>query len=422
MSSAGRYSIFIGRVGMLAVALGIGSAIAAPQVAWADVGAPSDPTAASADSTAGPSDTDAAADTEKHSTEPARGVDDHADGRADHPRSVTKTSAAFAAGDDPEPMPAGLRKVDLGSPSARSARTAHQSALEIARAARTEVQPADAPLEPERPAVTTAAAEPVAVPTPAVAVPTPAVSVTPSQGPAVSGIRAVVLNMLGAFGFSPEPGRTGNRVSEAAWGADRGESAPVNTAYGSTFDGAPAPALTASATVAALPSVTAAITSRSPAATRPSSLIRTLVLGVLGIFGFNPNRTNNPVLQGIWNTYRQTESYISNIPPDFTAVHVLGTSIADDGRVAVQLGFDVSDYDGDQFTVFESGVPNLDQNPDGTFTYFAESGFTGTTQTWVTAVDSGNHFHNFALWDYSGGHYRTAAITLTFAAPQPAVV
>lgn len=400
MSSAGRYSIFIGRVGMLAVTLGIGSAIAAPQVAWADVGAPSDPTAASADSTAGPSDTDAAADTEKHSTEPARDIDDDADGLADHTRSVTKTSATFAAGDDPEPMPAGLRKVDLGSPSARSARTAHQSALAIARAARTEVQPADAPLEPARPAVTTAAAEPVAVPT-------PAVSVTPSQGPAVSGIRAVVLNMLGAFGLSPEPGRTGNRVSEAAWGADRGESAP---------------ALTASATVAALPSVTAAITSRSPAATRPSSLIRTLVLGVLGIFGFNPNRTNNPVLQGIWNTYRQTESYISNIPPDFTAVHVLGTSIADDGRVAVQLGFDVSDYDGDPFTVFESGVPNLDQNPDGTFTYFAESGFTGTTQTWVTAVDSGNHFHNFALWDYSGGHYRTAAITLTFAAPQPAIV
>ncbi|MDO0972510.1 hypothetical protein [Mycolicibacterium frederiksbergense] len=415
MSSAGRYSIFIGRVGMLAVALGIGSAIAAPQIAWADVGATSDPTAASADSTAGPSDTDAAADTEKHGTEPARGIDDHADGLADHTRSATKTSAAFAAGDDPEPTPVGLRKVDLGSPSAISARTAHQSALAIARAARTEVQPADAPLEPERPAVTTAAAGPVAVPT-------PAVSVTPSQGPAVSGIRAVVLNMLGAFGFSPEPGRTGNRVSEAAWGADRGESAPANTASGSTFDGAPAPALTASATVAALPSVTAAISSRSPAATRPSSLIRTLVLGVLGIFGFNPNRTNNPVLQGIWNTYRQTESYISNIPPDFTAVHVLGTSIADDGRVAVQLGFDVSDYDGDPFTVFESGVPNLDQNPDGTFTYFAESGFTGTTQTWVTAVDSGNHFHNFALWDYSGGHYRTAAITLTFTAAQPAVV
>ncbi|WNG83215.1 hypothetical protein C6A86_005965 [Mycobacterium sp. ITM-2016-00316] len=415
MSSSGTYSTFIGRVGMLAVALGVGSAIAAPQVAWADQGVSSDATSASPHSTTGPPDTDSAADTADHHPKPEPALDDG--GRpADDAESLTAAPDELADEDTPEPTPTGLRKVDLGSPTARSARTANGIALTITRAGRPESrEAADKPVVAQRPIVITPAAEPTAVQT-------SAVSVTPTQGPAASGIRGVVLNVLAAIGFSPEPGRTDNRVlSEAVWGAYRRvESASAGTAPGDSA----APAAAASATMAAtaLPSVTAAITNRSPAATRPSSLIRTVVLGVLGIFGFNPNRTNNPVLQGIWNTYRRAESYISNIPPDITAVHVLGTSIADDGRVAVRLGFDVSDYDGDPFTVFESGIPDFEQNPDGTFTYFADAGFSGTGRAWVTAVDSGDHFHNFALWDYSGGHYRTAAITLTFAAAQPAVV
>ncbi|PQP53575.1 hypothetical protein C6A88_03420, partial [Mycolicibacterium austroafricanum] len=70
MSSSGTYSTFIGRVGMLAVALGVGSAIAAPQVAWADQGVSSDATSASPHSTTGPPDTDSAADTADHHPKP----------------------------------------------------------------------------------------------------------------------------------------------------------------------------------------------------------------------------------------------------------------------------------------------------------------------------------------------------------------
>ncbi|MEN4476027.1 Ig-like domain-containing protein [Mycolicibacterium cosmeticum] len=449
------YSKHMGRVGALAVAVGIGSALTVPHVAWADDGT------TGGSSSAG----DSGGGTDSTPSGTSGGTTE---------KTTTGTGAAGPTGTatpqspiaDAEPKSATESEDPVGDPAEHrtmrhTRRDSKRATARLSTAKTAAVRDVPAPAavkEPvkEPPTSDTPPDRPVAAPgitagqvtvvSAATAVPT---AVAPAQSAPAPGIRALVLGVLGVFGFSPNPvpGHTNNPLLEAMWAGYRrieslfdqkGDHRSAVTAAVHTHlptattpdisgdpvvvdTGGQAPAsLTASATD--LPSVTATITAVNPAPSRPSSPLRTFVLNALGAFGFNPEpgHTNNPVLQAIWNGYRKLEAIFDNIAPDIDAVRVLGTRWTDDGYVAVDLAVDVSDYDGDPISTSTITGAAFTKNLDGTFTYLATPGYSGTDTVYIGATDSGNHYHQgTTIFDYTGNHTRVAAIAITVTAAPP---
>ncbi len=446
----------MGRVGAVAVAVGIGSALTFPQVAWADDGASGGSSstggAGAGDSTGGAGTGDSTGSGGAAHSSPSTGA-------------TTGTEAGGVTGSSTSQNPNGgeapkgakdsedqISEPADHRPARHTRRDSKRTAARVgtaktatvrdapAPAAATESRTADTPTDKPSTApvaAPTAAAAPVGV---AGAVTATTTAVAPTQTTAAPGIRTLILGVLGVFGFSPNPvpGHTNNPLLEAVWAGYRrietlfdhtgDKASTVTAAVHTSLSTATKPDIAGdpvvvvgtqkqaptspAASATDLPSVTATITEVRPAPSRPSSPLRTFVLNALGAFGFNPapGHANNPILQSIWNGYRKLEAMFDNTAPDIDAVRVLGTRWTDDGYVAVDLAVDVSDYDGDPVTTSTITGVAFTKNLDGTFTYLATPGYSGTDTVYIGATDSGNHVHQ------TGNHTRLAAVAITVTA------
>ena len=90
------------------------------------------------------------------------------------------------------------------------------------------------------------------------------------------------------------------------------------------------------------------------------SPIRAVVLGVLGVFGFNPDPSapsGNPVLDAIWGLYRRVESLFANEAP--TAADPTITSALVDGKLVVTGNLNAADSDFDHLTYTVTGSQSV---------------------------------------------------------------
>ncbi|GAA2543311.1 hypothetical protein GCM10010409_17700 [Mycolicibacterium diernhoferi] len=229
------YAKHIGRVGVLAVALGIGSAVAGPQVALAEDGGSSTSSSASdSASRAGSADSPGA-----RSVRSARTVRSAAVPRTSAASSHAEEDAETEQTDDPdqpldtEPVaPAPVTEAVATSPEPTSAvpRSKRTAPISV-RSARTSGLPSshtDAGPETAGTITGGTAAEPAAATATAVAAVAPQVSIVvstkPSQArPPLRPVRQLVLGVLGVFGFKPNPapGTANNPILEGLWGAYR---------------------------------------------------------------------------------------------------------------------------------------------------------------------------------------------------------
>lgn len=229
------YAKHIGRVGVLAVALGIGSAVAGPQVALAEDGGSSTSSSASdSASRAGSADSPGA-----RSVRSTRTVRSAAVPRTSAASSHAEEDAETEQTDDPdqpldtEPVaPAPVTEAVATSPEPTSAvpRSKRTAPISV-RSARTSGLPSshtDAGPETAGTVTGGTTAEPAAATATAVAAVAPQVSIVvstkPSQArPPLRPVRQLVLGVLGVFGFKPNPapGTANNPILEGLWGAYR---------------------------------------------------------------------------------------------------------------------------------------------------------------------------------------------------------
>lgn len=198
------------------------------------------------------------------------------------------------------------------------------------------------------------------------------------------------------------PARTGATATTAATTTATAAAAPAEVA---------APALPPQATI----EITKA-TPTPPSLARP---IRQAVLGVLGIFGFNPNpgSTNNPLLEALWGTYRRIESILGNRPATARTATITTTEIIDDTvQVTGAVTFDDPNGDPLRYSTTQGEHGSVVINPNGTFVYTpTDPSFTGTDTFTVTANDDKNfHLHGpLAFLRPDWGHTSSATLTIT---------
>lgn len=365
------YAKHIGRVGALAVALGIGSAVAGPQVASAeDAGGPASSSTADSRSASSPRGPHATAVRTVRSAGAAR-VSDNADevapsesAQTDTPTKDLDTEAGPVDPVDPEPGPVADADADEADPEAVDVEFPASSAGGRDR-------------QPSTPQLRRTA--PLSVSTARTAV--------PSFG----------MNTAPAAAAAPTAGSTATVPGTAAAAAD-------------------------------LPQVSVVVTTKPSQARPPLRPVRNLVLGVLGLFGFNsnpaPGTANNPILEGLWGAYRRIESTLFNETPTVKSAAVIDRSLTEDGRLAVTLDVVFDDYDGDvlSYTTTDGAHGTLTRNLDGTYTYLTDA-TAGTDTVSITARDSGFHLHGLlGMFKPGGGHTSTASLTLTLDATGQAPV
>lgn len=162
------------------------------------------------------------------------------------------------------------------------------------------------------------------------------------------------------------------------------------------------------------------VAAQSAAATTstPFRPIRSLVAGVLSVFGYNPLATPspgdpapNPILEGIWGLYRRVESFIANETP--TAGTPTVNAVNAQGQITGNLN--ATDYDGDAltYTVIQGEHGLAQVNADGTFTYTPVIGYSGPDTFQVQISDTGFHlhFHLFDLFNQTG-HSTTETVNV----------
>lgn len=145
--------------------------------------------------------------------------------------------------------------------------------------------------------------------------------------------------------------------------------------------------------------------------------IRTAVSWVLTLMGYNPNNPGvspNPFLEAAWALYRRTESFFFNQAPTVGTAQLLSTDVADDGSVVVTGTLNVSDFNGDtvRYTATNGQSGTVDVQANGTFTYTAAPGFTGTDTFTLVASDRGG-FHLLSFLQPGGAHTSTATVRIT---------
>jgi VCBS repeat-containing protein len=363
---------YVGRVGALAVALGIGSAIGGPHIAWAD-----DVDASNVSTTSGTSIPDGGtlgvdppgptnAPTAASSTDAVTPSVDPL--TASGSTSKSSTSTSVSVGDSPT--------VTINAQTNESKDPAEESAT-IADTKETAAQPVVAtPPEPSDPSDHDKHAT------------SPDKTTEP---PALQHLST-------------------NAIRAAADSTPAATVAAVST---------PAPVAAAVVVPPHLPTVSVAVTNVDPApAAAPLQPIRDLVLGVFGVFGFSPNpapgQTNNPILEALWGAYRRIESFVGNETPTVGTARVVATSFTPEGKVAITLSLDATDPDGDPLTyrTTDGAHGTLSANADGSYTYLADADFTGADTVSITAVDNGFHFHGLAGL-FGAGHARTATVAIT---------
>lgn len=145
--------------------------------------------------------------------------------------------------------------------------------------------------------------------------------------------------------------------------------------------------------------------------------VRSLVSWVLSVFGYNPNNPGvspNPFLEAAWALYRRTESFFFNQAPSVGTAQVLDTSVGADGSVVVTGTLNVSDFNGDavRFSATNGQSGHVQVSTNGTFTYTAAAGFTGSDTFTLVASDSGS-FHLLSFLQPGGAHTTTATVRIT---------
>ncbi|BBZ02528.1 hypothetical protein MCHIJ_19650 [Mycolicibacterium chitae] len=158
----------------------------------------------------------------------------------------------------------------------------------------------------------------------------------------------------------------------------------------------------------------------------PPPLIRSLVIGVLGVFGFNPNSPTpqNPILEGIWGLYRRLEAVIYRDPPTAAggALPQVEVTRTADGLVEVtgNVGFEDPTGNPLAYTSTDGEYGTVTVHEDGTFTYTVTdpAGFTGTDTFTVTARNTGWHSHGL---NGRASTVATVTVDLDAVAPVPAI-
>ncbi|KAA0107823.1 Ig-like domain-containing protein, partial [Mycolicibacterium sp. P9-22] len=167
------------------------------------------------------------------------------------------------------------------------------------------------------------------------------------------------------------------------------------------------------------PQASIEITKATPTPPSLARPIRQAVLGVLGIFGFNPNpgSTNNPLLEALWGTYRRIESFLDNQPATARTTTITTSELIDD-TVAITgtVTFEDPNNDPLRYTTTQGAHGTVTINPNGTFTYTpTDPHFTGTDTFTITANDDKNfHLHGpLAFLRPDWGHTSSATLTIT---------
>lgn len=226
---------------------------------------------------------------------------------------------------------------------------------------------------------------------------------------------------------STDPAEPEAPVTEAPEPTDPGESEVPGAPEGSEPEDAetelPEPEDPADPEAPTVPAAQVEVSVEPPP---PPPLIRSLVIGVLGVFGFNPNTPTpqNPILEGIWGLYRRLEAVIYRDPPTAASgalpqVEVTRTA---DGLVEVTGNVEFDDPTGNPlaYTSTDGEYGTVTVNEDGTFTYTVTdpAGFTGTDTFTVTARNTGWHLHGLTG---RASTVATITIDLDAAAPTPAI-
>jgi VCBS repeat-containing protein len=375
---------YVGRVGALAVALGIGSVIGGPHIAWADDVDASNVSATSATST--PDGGTLGADPQ---------------GPTNAPTTASSTDAVTPSVDPPTASGSSSSPVASLAPGAQSS---------------TSVSVGDSPTVTIN-AQTNGSKAPAEEPA----------TIADAKGSAAQPVVATPQEPIDTADHDnrvTSPDHTTEhpalqRLSANAITTDV-DSTPESRIAASS---PPAPVATTFAAAAVvvpphLPTVSV-VTNVDPApAAAPLQPIRNFVLGVLGVFGFSPNpapgQTNNPILEALWGAYRRIESFVGNETPTVGTARVVATSFTPEGKVAITLRLDAADPDGDPLTfgTTDGTHGTLSANGDGTYTYLADADFTGADTVSITAVDNGFHFHGLAGL-FGAGHARTATVAIT---------
>lgn len=389
------YAQYVGRIGALAVALGVTGAIGHTPQAWAE-----ESTATGSSTTGGGENQPGTPDNPKPSPDPsqdAAGPDAPADTGAGG-GAETNDGDDVGVVDAPEiEAPPGEEPADEDSPDPTQEPEPGTPAPPSAEQDPDEQQPGDA----STPEVTeTAAAED----------PTGGGHAKPEGAPPVSGAEAA-----GA------PDKDQQFVAQALTVSGLPESSlaePLEVALAAPV----ATSLVTARSIAAVsepPTATqessVSITAVTPASVDESHPWRSLVLGVLGFFGFDPTpgASNDALLTALWAAYRGYERRFENETPTVSGATVVSTSLTEDGHTAVRLAIGFSDADGDtlHFTTTNGHAGTLTANADGTFTYLT----TGSGEDTVTITandDDGSHLHGLLGWLFKPNAGHTVTVTL----------
>lgn len=196
-----------------------------------------------------------------------------------------------------------------------------------------------------------------------------------------------------------------------------------------------ADAVTTAISVAAVPALppqaTVSVTPESPAPVSAWLPARNVVIGVLDIFGFDPEPApgdppNSPVLEAIWGLYRRIESVFANERPTVVGATVTDSQIVG-GVVEVTGEVEFDDYNDDtlSYTATNGAHGTVTVGEDGTFVYTpTDPSFTGTDSFEITASDESLHAHGLrALLQPANLHTTTTTVTITLTeAPNQAPV
>ncbi|HJT91311.1 MAG TPA: beta-propeller fold lactonase family protein, partial [Mycobacterium sp.] len=366
---------YIGRVGALAVALGIGTAVVTTP--WVAVAEPS----ADASSPTGSTSTD----------------DPKPEAAEDSSRDANATAGTADAGEPTDEDP------DSGNSGDESATP---QAPEPAAVEDTELETEPAPTTPEQPPVSNRVAPPPA--TVAAALTESSNNDSPAQPQSVS----VDL---------PEAADPGAVASTR--GADDLHVPAITVSVTSARSTAPAVPTAVPTTAVSAQLVPAAQALPAPAS--PVSVVTGLVSGLLAWVGLSPGLSTAPAAPAqaplLWGLLawvrREVERTMFNKTPT-TAYNPAENSQSVDGVITGDLN--AVDADGDPLSFIVSQAPQngtVVVNTDGTFVYTpsAQLAATGGTDVFTVKVeDQGSHFHGIgAFFQPDSGHSTTATVAVT---------
>jgi|GEM_PF-5180766 len=355
------YAQFVGRVGALAVALGVTNVVGHPLIAWAE-----EPSAES-------SNTDSAPSTGTPST-----------GTPDKPSETQSPDPTTAPTRDP---------VDTEDADATDVETGTDvSVVETSYPTTTPAPEVEESTAPEPDVVTDDAPE-TKDPHPTETEPAPTATDT-DDSPETTDQYRFVAQALAVSG-----------VNEHSLDAPL----PMPLAI---------PVAADLATSSAAPEAAVSITKVDPVTVEEAHPFRSLVLGFLGIFGFDPTpgATNDALLTALWAAYRGYERRFENETPTVSGATILSTSHTENGYTAVTISVGFTDPDGDtlHYTTTNGHNGTLTANTDGTFTYLTNTIGTDTVTITANDDDGTGHLHGLLGWLFkpAAGHTRTVTLSL----------